>query len=167
MNCHLAATLKSLHRSILVIGYGSSLHCDDAIGQQIAQAVAAWRMPNVETIAVHQLIPELVERLAMVDLVIFVDAYPSTASQEIQVRPLAPADSDLTTHHWCDPRALLSITQALYDYHPQAWWVMVPGVNFELGEGRSTVAAQGIEDALQEIEQLMRPVRTEPCMKLG
>ena len=167
MDCHLAATLKSLHRSILVIGYGSPLRSDDGVGQQIAKAIAAWGMPNVKAIAVHQLTPELVELLAKVDIAIFIDAYPATADQEIQVRPLEPAESGITSGHWCEPQVLLAMTQALYSKYPQAWWVMVPGINFELGDCFSAVANQGIEAALQEIEQLMQSTRTELCMKLG
>ena len=167
MDCHLAATLKSLHQSILVIGYGSPLRSDDGVGQEIAKRVAAWGMPNVEAIAVHQLTPELVELLAKVDIAIFIDAYPATADQEIQVRPLEPAESGITSGHWCEPQVLLAMTQALYSKHPQAWWVMVPGINFELGECFSVIANQGMEAALQEIEQLMQSIRTELCMKLG
>jgi hydrogenase maturation protease len=167
MDCHLTATLKSLHQSILVIGYGNPLRSDDGVGQQIAKEIAGWGMPNVEAIAVHQLTPELVEPLAMVDNAIFVDAYPTTVDPEIQVRLLALAESGMTSGHWCEPSVLLAMTQALYGRYPQAWWVMVPALNFELGECFSAVANQGMEAALQEIEQLMQSMRTELCMKLG
>lgn len=166
MNCHLANTLKSLRQSILVIGYGSPLRSDDGVGQEIAKQVTAWGIPNVEAIAVHQLTPELVELLAKVDSAIFIDAYPAAADQKIQVRLLELAESGITSGHWCEPQVLLAMTQALYGNHPQAWWVMVPGVNFELGECFSAVANQGMKAALQEIEQLMKSARTESCMKL-
>jgi hydrogenase maturation protease len=166
MDCHLAATLKSLHQSLLVIGYGNLLRSDDGVGQEIAKQVAAWRLPNVEAIAVHQLTPELIERLVMVDIAIFVDAYPVTATeQKIQIRPLELARSGITSGHWCEPQVLLAIAQALYSYRPQAFWVMVPGVNFELGECLSPIAQQGMEAALQAIEHLITSARLEPCMK--
>lgn len=167
MDCRLAATLKSLHRSILVVGYGNPLRRDDGVGQETAKQIATWEMPNVEAIAVHQLTPELAEPLARVEVAIFIDAYPATAEQNIQVRPLELAKSGKTSGHWCEPQVLLAMTQALYDGHPQAWWVMVPGVDFGLGDSLSPVAKQGIESALQHIEQLIQSARTEPCMKLG
>ncbi len=167
MNCHLAATLKSLRRSVLVIGYGNPLRCDDGVGQQIAKAVATWGIPNVEAIAVHQLTPELAEKLVTVDLAIFVDVYPVLADQEVQVRPLEPAESGMTAGHSCEPQTLLAMTQALYGSYPQAWWVMVPGINFQLGDALSPMTKQGMESALQQIEQLIQTARTEPCMKLG
>ena len=167
MNCHLAATLKSLHQSILVIGYGNPLRCDDGVGPQIAKGIAAWGMPNVEAIAVHQLTPELAETLATADIAIFVDAYPASTEQAVQICPLELAKSGTTTAHWCEPQSLLAITQALYGHHPQSWWVMVPGANFDLGNALSPFAEQGIETALEEIEQLIQSARAEQCMKLG
>jgi hydrogenase maturation protease len=167
MDCHLAATLKSLHRSILVIGYGNPLRSDDGVGQEIAKQVAAWKLPNVEAIAVHQLTPELVEPLARVESAIFVDVYPVTVYQDIQIRLLEASKSGITSGHWCEPQVLLAMTQALYGYHPRSWWVMVPGVNFELGDSLSLIAQQGIESTLQRIEYLIESARTELCMKLG
>lgn len=167
MDCHSAVTRKTSCPSILVIGYGNPLRSDDGVGQQIAKAVAAWGLPNVEAIAIHQLTPELAEPLARADTVMFIDAYPAAADLKIQVRPLELAESGMTSGHWCEPQALLAMTQALYGYHPQAWWVMVPGVNFELGDSLSPIAQQGIETALQSIDHLIKTLRTEPCMKLG
>ncbi len=167
MDCRLAATLKSLRQPMLVIGYGNSLRCDDGVGPQIARAVAAWEIPNVTTIAVHQLTPDLVEAIARADGVIFIDACAVAETPDIQIRPLTLAEAGMTSGHWCEPHVLLAITQALYGYHPRSWWVMVPGVNFELGESLSPVAQQGIEAALEAIEQLIKTARTEPCTKLG
>jgi Ni,Fe-hydrogenase maturation factor len=60
--------------STLVIGCGNDLRGDDALGPLAATAVAAWDMPGVQALAVHQLMPELAEALAEADLAIFVDA---------------------------------------------------------------------------------------------
>ena len=57
MDCHLAATLKRLNRSLLVIGYGNPLHRDDGVGQDVAKQIAAWRLPNVEAIAAMAQLP--------------------------------------------------------------------------------------------------------------
>ncbi|MBE9181752.1 hydrogenase maturation protease [Oculatella sp. LEGE 06141] len=154
MSCHLAATLKSLRRAILVVAYGSPLHSHDAVGQQVVTEVAAWGMPNMKAIAVHHLTPDLAEPLSMADLAIFVDASTS-AAQEIQVRPIGLDNSAIATGHGCEPQVLLAKTQTVYGYHPQSWWVMVPGGNVEPGEVHSPVAEQCVETVLQEIEQLI------------
>lgn len=166
MDCCLAATLKSLHRSILVVGYGNLLRSDDAIGQQIAKDIERWGMPNVKTIAVHQLTPELAETLADFDIIIFVDACPGSDQQDIQIEQIRSSSFNPVARYTSDPRSLLALTQTLYDRVPQAWWVMVPGVNFEVGDRFSSTAEQNIETALQQIDHLMQRVRKEPCMKL-
>lgn len=165
MSCHLTATLKSLRQSILVIGYGNPLRRDDGVGQQIAQEVAGWGMSNVEVITVRQLTPELMEQLAEVDVVIFIDAYLASENQDIQVYPLKPAQFEVTSGDWSEPQGLLAMTQTAHGHRPQAWWVMVPGANFELGEGFSSTAQRGVEAALQEIEYLMKSARSETCVK--
>lgn len=159
MDCCLAATLKSLHRSILVIGYGNQLRSDDAIGQQVAQEIGSWRMPNVKTVAVHQLTPELAEILSDFDVTIFIDACSDSDYQDIHIEPIKLSKINSTMAHTSDPRSLLALTQALYDHVPQAWWVMVPGVNFEVGDCLSATAEQNIETALQQINHLMQIVR--------
>ncbi|MGF1587982.1 MAG: hydrogenase maturation protease [Pleurocapsa sp.] len=58
----------------LVIGYGNTLRSDDGAGQSAANQIAAWGLPNVRSLAVHQLTPELAEDIANADTVIFVDA---------------------------------------------------------------------------------------------
>lgn len=166
MDGQLVGTDKSSRRLILVVGYGNLLRQDDGIGQHIANTIAAWNLPQVKAMAVHQLTPELAEWLLKAEIAIFVDAYPMTTSQDLCIQPLELAESGMTSGHSCDPQSLLALTQAVYGYHPRSWWVMVPGVNFELGEALSPIADQGIQTALQQIDQLIQAARIEPCMKL-
>ncbi|HEY9644389.1 MAG TPA: hydrogenase maturation protease [Coleofasciculaceae cyanobacterium] len=167
MNCHLGVTLNSRRQSVLVVGYGSLLRSDDGVGQQVATEVMSWQAPHVQAIAVHQLTPELADRLAKTDVVIFVDAYPALAESEVQVHPLTLSNSVMTMGHWCEPSVLLTMTQVLYSHYPQAWWIGVPGVNFELGKTFSAIAKQGVENALQQIAHLIQAARIESCTKLG
>jgi hydrogenase maturation protease len=156
MKCHLAATVKTLRYSILVIGYGNELRGDDGVGQKVARTVHKWGLPNVRSLAVHQLTPELAEELVKVDCVIFVDAYPVSAKPEVQVYPLEPSRSVATIGHTSDPQMLLAIAQALYNYHPIAWWVGIPAVNFELSKTVSPIAQTGMTEAIEEIERLIQ-----------
>ena len=162
MSCHLTATLLTLRQSILVIGYGNELLCDDGVGQRVARAVAEWRVPNLRSLAVHQLTPELAEELVDVDRVIFVDAYTEATQQEVRVCRLEAADTVATTGHTSDPLLLLAIAQALYNAHPQAWWVGIPAVNFELSDRLSPITEQGMEEALEEIDRLIKHQPSSP-----
>lgn len=156
MNCNLAATLKTLCHSILVIGYGNELRGDDGVGQLVARIVEGWGVPNLRSLAVHQLTPELTEELVTADCVIFVDAYPASPEQGVQVFRIEPTHSVSTMGHTSDPQMLLAIAQALYSYNPQAWWIGIPAVNMELGEQLSPITEQGMADALDEIDRLIR-----------
>lgn len=163
MNIQLeTCNLKPATLQILVIGYGNTLRSDDGVGQTVAELVKAWNLSNVQVITVHQLTPELAEPLSSADFAIFVDAYPADFEQEVQVCPLAPTSSGWTIGHTSAPKGLLAIAQALYNYHPQAWLVAIPGNNFELGYSLSPLAEQGMEEALQIIDGLIKEILVPP-----
>ncbi len=133
---------------ILVIGYGNELRGDDAIGLRVAEAVAAWELPGVRALAVHQLTPELSEAIAAARQVIFVDATTEPTVHEVQVRPLdAPAVGPGGSHR-SDPRGLLALTQALFGQAPPAWLLVVPTADFAYGAPLSPLARRGLEGAL-------------------
>ncbi|NER28456.1 MAG: hydrogenase maturation protease [Symploca sp. SIO1C4] len=150
--------------NILVIGYGNDLRSDDGVGQRVANAVATWGMPQVRSLAVVQLTPELAESLNSCKFVVFVDAYG--ASEKIcavQVHPLKPLDTgNFLLGHTSEPRSLLALTQALYNYYPRAWLVTIPAVNFELGETISAIAQQGLATALTQISILIEGFTLSP-----
>ncbi|MBO3462987.1 hydrogenase maturation protease [Aetokthonos hydrillicola] len=138
--------------SVIVIGYGNDLRSDDAIGQRVANTLA---LPNVKSLAVHQLTPELAQTLASADLAIFIDACIIAYDSEVKVRSLAPASSTVRTGHTGDPSSLLALTKAIYGHCPQAWWITVPGVNFEVGDRLSPIAETGVAIALEKIAQIV------------
>ena len=165
--------MNNAHQTVLVIGYGNDLRSDDAVGKRVAEAVATWKLPSVQALAVHQLTPELTVKLTDVDRAIFVDAYTATHDQqvqEVQVRPLKPVHTGGVAGHTGDPQSLLALTKALYSHCPQAWWVTIPGVNFEVGDSLSLPAERGVAVALERIDQLIQETHPTaegdaPCMK--
>ncbi|WP_293061653.1 hydrogenase maturation protease [Okeania sp. SIO2B3] len=152
---------------ILVIGYGNTLRSDDGAGQGVAELVAEWKLPNVRSLPVHQLTPELAEPISQAELVIFVDVYPATSEQGLQIHQLCVPHTPHTQErgefesqglnigHTGDPRSLLALSQFVYNNVPPAWWILIPAVNFEFGEDFSRETAQGITDALAQIQQIV------------
>ena len=151
----------------LVIGYGNSLRSDDGIGIRVAEIVASWNLPEVRSLARPQLTPELAADLASVDLVIFVDACQAVGSDTVKLHALKPRDLIQIRSHFSDPRAILSLTQAIYGKFPLAWWLIVPGINFQLGDRLSSVAEQGVSQALDRIRSLISKtlVEQDVCTK--
>ncbi|MBW4621706.1 MAG: hydrogenase maturation protease [Cyanosarcina radialis HA8281-LM2] len=147
---------NNIVKNVVAIGYGSRLCGDDGVGQAVAEAIVAWNLPNVRAIASHQLTPEMVDILVTVDLAIFIDACPTDDSLSVRVYPIELAKSGSTIGHYCEPKMLLAIAQALYGYHPQAWLVTIPALDFSLGDRLSCVAQNGMTEALKELERLIR-----------
>lgn len=91
----------------LVIGYGNDLRGDDAIGQQVAKAIKYCYLSSVQSIAVHQLTPDLAAFLANVKLGIFVDACVNSQSNQVQVQLLLPSDLNIINTHISHPSSYL------------------------------------------------------------
>jgi len=155
MNSNLSGTLETLNKSFIVIGYGNDLRSDDGIGPRVAKEVEAWGVPNVKSLALHQLTPEIAETIKDVYGVIFVDACKLPV-QEVQVLTIEAEETGKSMTHNVDPRSLLALSQTLYNSHPHAWSINVPAVNFEMGETLSSVAEQGVLEALEKIDFILR-----------
>ncbi|WP_013320370.1 hydrogenase maturation protease [Gloeothece verrucosa] len=136
----------------LIIGYGNTLRGDDGVGVRVAETIATQQWPAVQVLAVHQLTPELAENIASAKGVIFVDAVPSDAAT-VEVQPLQPIEIEETLGHTGDPRAILSLVKVLYGCCPAAWWVLIPGRNFEFGEELSPVTEKCLQEAISIIKK--------------
>jgi hydrogenase maturation protease len=122
-------------RRALVIGYGSPIRGDDAIGPLAADRLEAEGVPDgVSVVSRHVLTAELVPDIATADLVIFLDAAADGDPGEVRLRPLHPnAQAVSTMAHFLDPRELLAWAEVLYDRRPDAWLVTVSGRAFDYG----------------------------------
>lgn len=140
---------------VLVIGYGNSLRSDDGAGRKVAEILAQQQRTDLRCLSIHQLTPELATEIAQARAVIFADAIASEATA-ITVHSFQPTPSEaIDFGHTSNPQSLLALTQYLYQKRPPAWWVLIPGRNFEFGEQLSASAERFVADACREIEQLI------------
>jgi hydrogenase maturation protease len=136
----------------LLIGYGNELCGDDAVGPLAARKVAEWGLPGVCCLDVCQLTPELVDELAEVERVVFVDARlggDSVAVDELSGGGDAPAG------HVSNPRGLLALCEVLHGRRPRGWLVTVPADSLELGVGLSARAELGLRQAVTLLRRLL------------
>jgi hydrogenase maturation protease len=142
---------------ILVIGYGNTLRGDDGVGYQVAAAVAEWQIPQVRSLAVHQLLPELAAAIAAVDTVVFVDAAitPDATESDITVEPLVAGGEATFRTHIITPQLLLGLAQRLYGATPDAYLLTIPAIDFTLGMELSAIAHRGKNLALAYLESAM------------
>lgn len=143
--------------NFLVIGYGNTLRSDDGAGQIVAKKIAEWELPGVRSLAVHQLTPELAENIARADTAIFVDAVATNSESPVSVKiqKLQPEAENTSFGHSCNPRSLLALTEILYGKVIKAYWVLIPAVNFEVGEELSSSTQRAIDIALNQVKQLI------------
>jgi len=127
----------------LILGYGNSLRGDDAVGPQLATILGG--------IAVQQLVPELAERLASEERVIFIDARTDLPPGEVQMMPV---DGESASTHWCSPGWLLRLAKEVYGKSPEAILIGIGGESFDLGAPLSEAARQGMEKALAQIRAM-------------
>jgi hydrogenase maturation protease len=143
---------------LLVIGYGNTLRSDDGAGVRVAEVIAARGLPGVVALAVHQLTPEVAERLAGAERAIFVDARLAEQGRDIAVTRLDSSSSVRPAGHTNDPRALLALAQSVYGHTPQSWLITVPAVDLSLGENLSATAARGVEAAHERVLRMIEAV---------
>ena len=139
----------------LVIGYGSPLRGDDAVGLRAARILARC---GCHALAVHQLTPELAEAIAQAHTVIFVDADARLSPGTVAVTAVDAAEvrTGAMEHH-ATPEALLRLAYELYAAAPQAWRVGIGGADFGLGRRLSPAGRRGLRHALAEVARRLTP----------
>ena len=145
----------------LIIGYGSPIRGDDALGPLAAEALAAGPLPpGVSVISRHILTADLVADIAANDRVIFIDASVAGEPGEIRVQPLTADVSALSTMaHFLDPQELLAWCQALYQREPLAHLVTATGESFEYANySLSPVATSALASLLARVRELIAEI---------
>ena len=149
-------------RRALVIGYGSPIRGDDALGPLAADYLAAQDLPaGVEVVSRHILTADLVPDIAAADLVIFIDAAIEGTPGEIHCQRLTPNPEAVSTMaHFLDPRELLAWAATLYDREPESYLVSAPGESFDFAGYELTASARrALQVALSEVDRLLKA----PC----
>lgn len=145
-------------RRALIIGCGNPLCGDDALGQLIAQRIAASPRPQrIGVIQVHQLTPELAEPISRAALVIFVDAAADLPPGRIRIAPIVwdVSDARASVDHHCSPQRLLATAQQLYAQPPEAWAIVAGGQSWDAGDALSPVVQRLVPRLLHYIELLI------------
>jgi hydrogenase maturation protein HypF len=151
---------------VLVIGYGSMLRGDDAIGRLVVERIADSALPGVVAISTTQLVPELAARIAASRGVIFVDACV-TADEQIEGEEIAPIANRLESTHATGPRQLLALTLECYGHAPSAWIVAVPVASVDVSDRLSPKAQINLVPAVHTVERLIDRLRITPACGLA
>jgi hydrogenase maturation protease len=136
----------------LIIGIGNVLRSDDAAGIVAVQETAR-RYPGAECVTVHQLGPELAEKVAAARTVVFVDA--SVLIRAVSIQHLHPGQS-VVSSHVATPEVLLALCEQLHGASPgAAFLVEIPAHHLGFGETLSEKTAGAVQEAVDVIVRLL------------
>lgn len=120
-------------RRVVVIGYGSALRSDDALGRRIAEMMET-RGPAFDVVSAHQLDFDMADVLRRHDAVFFVDAGLEGAAGTLHCRRVGAHFCAEGLAHHLTPDSLLALVEKLWGHAPDAWMITLAGESFALGE---------------------------------
>lgn len=151
--CHRSETpdIKTNHasRTTLVIGYGNPLRGDDGLGWAVVDALQD--RTGVTAVSTHQLLPELADRIAQAEKVVFVDATVEGEPGDIRVTAVFPQTIGTASTHQMSPGVLLSYVAELYGRCPPAHLITITGQDFGYTETLSPLLASKLPDILNNV----------------
>jgi hydrogenase maturation protease len=154
----------------LVAGFGNLFRRDDGLGPAVVNAVRV-RLGRpilkplddgfddlgyaVDTIVLHQLVPELAETIRDYSLLIFVDAHVGTIPETIREERLNAAFQAPLVSHQFRPSTVLALSAQMYGHAPETVLLSLRGYDFDFGEGLSAQAADLVAPAADRILALI------------
>lgn len=144
---------------ILIIGYGNTLRGDDAIGRVLAQQLAQRLQHSgidVSLYLLHQLMPEMVQKIAEASYVIFLDARAGDTPGMIVCEPVVAHSQENLFTHFIKPSALVGAARDWYNTAPQALLISVVGTSFEYGDTLTPELNALLPRIMDDVEQLVR-----------
>lgn len=158
-------------RSTLVIGFGNLYRRDDGAGFAVVNALReqVGRLPldedddgfddlghGLDTVILHQLVPDLAEALAPYDLVVFVDAHVETVPDAIHQEELEVCPKEALVPHQMHPCTVLALAHELYGSRARGVLLSLRGHNFDFGVGLSPQTATLVPEAVGRVLALAR-----------
>jgi hydrogenase maturation protease len=153
----------------LVAGFGNAYRRDDGAAWAVVNALREQlgRPPlallddgfddmghAVDTVVLHQLVPELAETLAGYELVIFVDAHVQELADPLREEEIAPLYHVPFVSHQTHPGTLLDLAHKLHGHAPRGVLLSLRGHDFDFGEGLSEETAALVPRAVARIRAL-------------
>jgi hydrogenase maturation protease len=142
----------------LIIGYGSPIRGDDAVGPLVADRLLdELESDDVQVFSRHILTAELVEHVREASLVIFLDASMDGTAGEVLCRRIEPSSEAISTMaHFVEPGELLGWARELYDRTPDAYLISICGRSFEFAQYElSPPVAAGIQAMIDHVHRLI------------
>lgn len=136
-----------------VVGIGNPLRGDDGVGWAVVEVLADLAIDSIQTVCVHQLLPELLDSIYVAERVIFVDARANGEPGRVMVTSIQPTTDGPASSHQLHPAVLLAMGVKLYGRMPSAKLITITGQDFGYQENLSPPVQKAIAEAVQQIEK--------------
>ena len=148
---------------ILIIGYGSALRGDDAVGLHAARELESQFHgdPEVEVISCHQLTPEMADDISRSELVIFLDASCEGKPGAVRCTPISLENGPGGFSHHLDPASLIAAAEQLYGEAPRAFSITLTGWSFNIGSKLSGGAQLQLPVLIQRTREVVASHRKQ------
>jgi hydrogenase maturation protease len=164
-----------LEKKILIIGYGNVYCRDDGVAFYIInelrrlEGIPALQPDEdgleelghgLDSVMLHQLVPEIVPLVSNYQSVFFVDAHVADFPEEVRI---VQVQEELRFHavtHHMSPGMILSLVRQSNGVAPTGYLVSVKGQDFDFGFGLSDSCRHCADIAIQNILDLVHDL---PC----
>ena len=159
-----------MENQVLIIGYGNTYCRDDGVALYVLNAIRKRANLNIlqpdedgldelghpiDTIMVHQLIPELAPSLASYQKVLFVDAHKGTIPEEVRIVPVQEEYGFHAVTHHMSPGMLLTLARQNNGFAPPGFLISVKGEDFDFGLGISDSCRSHADMAIDRMLALL------------
>lgn len=156
-------------RRTLVIGYGNPYRRDDGVAFYVANALRREQGLRplefgedglddcghpLDTVVMHQLLPETAPMLADYDLVVFVDAHTGVIPDDVRVLPVQEEYGFQAVTHHMSPGMMLALARAARGRAPEAALISIRGEDFDFGEGLTEGCQTRADGAVRAILEM-------------
>ena len=147
---------ESADRRPLIIGIGNPLRSDDGLGWAVAEQLTIEGDTGCDIQAVHQLTPELAQKMALASLVVLIDASREGEPGELRLSHVSPSAASLNRvgTHYTTPEELAALTAGIYGLCPPVTVITMTGADFTIGEQLSSVVARRISSVCAAVRQV-------------
>ena len=140
-------------KTVCIVGVGNSLRSDDGIGHYVCRCIEIMNLPDVETLIVHQLEVEMIEKFLMYELIIIADG--SVKQNDVEIFRVDEQVAATTSSHHVSAAALQHLAALLYDRKLPLYVCAVKGETFDFGEKISVAGKKRADQAANKILALV------------
>jgi hydrogenase maturation protease len=162
-----------MENGTLVIGYGNAYCHDDGVAfyiiNELRRRLGIRELQpdedgldelghELDSIMLHQLVPEIVPVVAKYERVVFVDAHLGSIPEDVRVIQVQEEHRFHAVTHHMSPGMILSMTREAKGDAPSGYLVSVRGTNFDFGLGLSDPCRLCANVAIQKILDLAKDI---------